>query len=197
MKNPIKNYIEKKNSNLTPEEIKKREELSSMLTEEIELLVNKNYKKNILYKYSGDYKSFCIDKLKYIVLLVSEVLVYLILGLLETTLSQRVIVILPFIFMTIPMFVFLLRIFHAVSMVEVMVDKMYNKMVIKIIKYAKIMLFFGVLMLLSQSVLLISNYKELNIGIEIVYLIFIFLSCLISFVLSMHTITFRKKMIDY
>lgn len=197
LKNPIKNYIDKKQSALTPEEIRKREEMSQILTKELELLVGNRNESKALYKYCKDYKSFCIDKAIYIVLLTCEVLIYLILGIMETTLSQRVIVILPFICMTIPMFYFLIRIFHALSMVEVMAYKMYNKMIVKINKYAKIMLFFGVLMMFSHVALLIRNAKSLSIGLEIVYMIFILLSCMTSFMLSLHTIKFRKKMINY
>ena len=41
LKNPIKNYIETKNANLSLEEKQKREEMAQLLTRELELLVRK------------------------------------------------------------------------------------------------------------------------------------------------------------
>ncbi len=196
LKNPIKSYIDKKNATLTSEEIQKREEMAQILTKELEMLMGHKEDKH-LYKYSMDYKHFNIDKGIYITLLMVEILVYLILGLMETILSQRVVVIIPYLCMTIPMFCFIFKLFHVISMVEVMTEKKYNGIVNKINKYSKVMLFFGVIMLICQIFLLCNNIQEVIVQKEVFYMIFIIISCITSFVLSVHTIRFKRKMTIY
>ena len=195
-KNPISRYIEKKNADLTPEEIQKRQDLEAMLTKELELMRNSK-KDKVLYKYNKDYSSFRIDKLKYIILLICEVVLYVILGIYETALSQRLIVIVPFLCMTVPMLVFLFRIFHALSMVEVMAGRMYNRMVVSLLKYSKVMLFCGILMLVGDIVLFISNVSSIDKTKEAIYMLFIVVLSVFSFILSMHTVSFKRKMSNY
>lgn len=196
LKNPIKKYIDKKNENLTPEEKQKREEMAQILTKELEVLINKKEDK-VLYRYNKDFSRFRIEKYKFIVLLICEIILYLILGLFNTELSQKVIVTLPFICMTIPVFVFIFKIYQVVSMVEVMSGKLYNVITVKFNKHTKFMLFFGVLMLFNEVVLLCANNKELNVMQEVIYLIFTLIICIVSFVLLLHIKKFKKNLIKY
>lgn len=197
MKNPIKKYIDKKNDNLTPEEKQKREELAQILTKEIEVLVNKKEQDKFLYRYNQDFSEFRIEKYKLIVLLICEIILYLILGLVNTELSQRVIVIMPFICMTIPIFTYIFKLFQIISMVEVMSGKLYNIITVKFNKHTKFMLFFGVLMLFNELVLFCVNYKEINIMNEVIYLMFILMLCVVSFILLLHIKKFKNNLIKY
>ena len=126
-----------------------------------------------------------------------EITVYLILGLMNTTLAQKLFVTLPYLCMTIPMFGFLFKLFHVISMVEVMVGRKYNGIVIKVNQYSKFMLFFGIIMLMGHILSLAKNFNDINMQQEVIYMLFIISSCVISFILCMHTIRFKKKMLLY
>ena len=197
LKNPIRKYIDKKYEKLTPEQVQKREEMSQIITKELENIVGNKDGNRTLHKYAYDYRRFRIDKGIYIVLLVLEITVYLILGLMNTTLAQKLFVTLPYLCMTIPMFGFLFKLFHVISMVEVMVGRKYNGIVIKVNQYSKFMLFFGIIMLMGHILSLAKNFNDINMQQEVIYMLFIISSCVISFILCMHTIRFKKKMLLY
>ena len=197
MKNPIKNYIETKNANLSLEEKQKREEMAQLLTRELELLVRKKDEDKALYKYNKDYSVFRIEKYKLIALIICEIIIYLILGLYNSNLSQKVIVIIPFICMTIPVFIFIFRLYQVISMVEVMSGKLYNIITVKFCKYVKIMLFVGVIMLFEEIVMLWTNYNALNVMKEVLYILFTLISCVVSFILLLVINKFKKNLIKY
>lgn len=137
LKNRNKSGNKKKRSKrqLSEEEILKRKQVSEIL--EKELTEFAGIGKTVCYKVGMDKKSFVKTKISYCILIGLVVVGYVLLGIIETDNSNRVIVLFPYLLSAIPVCLCLLNILRPLFMIEILSLRNHRELTVRIPRYCR------------------------------------------------------------